>query len=477
MRRVTGERPAPVVPDEVTPAQGMPSLAMPLDQLLDDSTAPSGPAQAPQLTRLEAPATAVAPKRPVDPAAEFRAAKAKQEAERAARSQKLVRNISLGIFAVVAVLLLFVVLRPKEEEEAAPTTRIWVTSKPPGATIKLNDRDVGKTPLEVHGVIINQANTLVLTLPNHLAWTKRFTPDGYNDPPIHADLKREVEETLPPPPATAVKPATSAADAGTSTDAGTATAADDGKALDFHEVVYPTRLLVLRAAYNAFPISEYTPATIDLSPGVSYSVRTEGGGAAYTENGASSSTLAYFLEGDLPVDDSFGVISGTPRVIKGARKMHVFALDETPLSDNRGTIRIQFSESKWKPPRYLTFDAQKHALWLKREHQVWLHGLNPKSTYLFTVRDDFAELRKDGRGRIRRALCMHRDANPASRPTYRILETGKRYWLDDLESLRCTFPDTRLPDNEGALEVDLVDVTNMTRKEREEYIRNTGFDR
>jgi len=473
MRRVTGERPAPVIPDEVTPAQGMPSLAMPLDQVLDGSTAPSGPAEPPQLTRLEAPATAVAPKRSTDPAAEFRAAKAKAEAERSARTQKLVRNISLGIFAVVAVLLLFVALRPKEDEYIAPTTKIWVTSKPEGATIKLNNHDVGKTPKEVHGFIINEANTLVLTLPNYLAWTKRFTPDGYNDPPVHADLKRDVEETPPPPPtqpAATVNPATSA------TDAGTGTAAHDDKELDFHELVYPTRLLVLRAAYNAFPISEYAPATIDLSPGVSYSVRTEGG-AAYTEDGATSSTLAYLLEGDLPADESFGLISSTARVIKGARKMHIFAIDETPSSDNRGTVRVQFSESKWKPPRYLTFDAQKHALWLKAEHQVWLHGLNPRSTYLFTVRDDFAELRKDAKGRIRRALCMSRDGNPTSRPTYRILETGKRYSLDDLESLRCTFPDTRLADNEGALEVDLVDVTNMTRKEREEYIRNTGFDR
>jgi hypothetical protein len=175
------------------------------------------------------------------------------------------------------------------------------------------------------------------------------------------------------------------------------------------------------------------------------------------------------------VDDSFGILNSSPRTIKGARKMYVFAIDETPLGDNHGTIRVQFSESKWKPPRYLTFDAQKHAVWLKREHQVWLHGLNPRSTYLFTVRDDFAELRKDGKGRIRRALCMDHDADLSnSRPTYRIFETGKRYQLGGMETLRCTFPDTRVSDNEGALAVDLVDVTNMTRKEREDYIRNNN---
>ncbi|HYH97581.1 protein kinase domain-containing protein [Hyalangium sp.] len=482
-RAVTGERPAPPVPDapprtvpeDDTPAQGIPSLAVPRDMLLEDNTEQSGPTEAPQRTRLQAPATAVAPQRNSDPVAAFRASQAKEAAARTAKTQKLVRNISLGIFGVVAVLVLFAVLRPKPPEAVIPSTTIWVTSTPPGAMVKLNNREVrGKTPLFVDGFVINEANTLVLTLPNYLAWTKRFTPDGRNDPPLHADLKREVEAPPPPPPTPpviAANPGTSAADAGP--ESGTAT--DDSK-IDFHEVMYPARLLVLRPAYNAFPISEYESASIDLSPGVSYSVRTEGG-AAYTEDGASSSTLAYFLEGDMAVDDSFGLISSAPRVIKGARKMHVFAIDETPLSDNRGSIRIQFSESKWKPPRYLTFDPQKHALWLKPNHQVWLHGLNPKSTYLFTVRDAFAELRKDPKGRARRALCMEHDDDPSSRPSYRILETGKRYQLKDLETLRCTFPDTRLTDNEGALEVDLVDVTNMTRKEREEYIRNTGFER
>ena len=486
-RPLTGERPnlsvpeAPprYLPEEGTPPHGMPSLAMPVDMPVDDESTLA------QSTRV-APRTAATGSRPVpagadptqptaratnDPAAAVRAANARQEAERAARAQKLVRNISLGIFGVVVVLVLFAVLRPKPPEPTAPTATIWVTSTPSGATLKLNGKEVrGKTPMFVDGFIINEANTLVVTLPGYLAWTKRFTPDGRNDPPMNAALNRSA-----PDPATAPT-AVAATDAGTpAADAGaTAAAATPDKDLDFNELVYPTRLLVLRTAYNAMPIGDYDMASIELNPATSYSVHTEGG-AAYVQDGPTSNTLAYFLEGDLPVDESFGTIGSAVRVIKGAKKMYIFAIDETPLTDNRGTVRIQFSESKWKPPRYLTFDAQKNAVWLKREHQVWLHGLNPRSTYLFTVRDDFAELRKDAKGRVRRALCMERDADPAnSRPTYRILETGKRYQLDGLETMRCTFPDTRVADNEGALEVDLVDVTNMTRKEREDYIRNNA---
>ncbi len=483
-RALSGERtsiPLPEAPpryipaseEDSTPAEGLPSLISPVDEQLDDNTRPGG-AAAPE--DFEPPA-ATQPTRSADPLAAVRADKARKEAQLAVERQKLVRNISLGIFGIVAVLVLYVLLRPKPPEVLPPTTTIWVTSTPSGATVKLNNRSVpGKTPLFVDGFIVNEANTLVLTLPGHLAWTKRFTPSGRNDPAMHAELKPGTSPDAPPGP---VPVPAAQADAGPSVVEAAPVATpstSEEKELDYHELVYPTRLLVLRTMYNALPIPEYTTASIELNPGTAYSVYTEGG-AAYAAGAPTSSALAYFLEGDMPADESFGVLSGSSRVIKGARRMHVFAIDETPLSDNRGTVRVHLSESKWKPPRFLTFDAQKHAIWLKREHQVWLHGLNPKSIYLFTVRDDFAELRKDGKGRIRRALCMERGANPASRPTYRVLETGKRYQLDDMETLRCTFPDMKVSDNEGALEVDLVDVTNMTRKEREEYIRNTRFDR
>jgi eukaryotic-like serine/threonine-protein kinase len=499
-RPLTGERgslpeaPPRFLPEEKTPPHGMPSLAMPVDAPLDDtrpsvSAAASTPtAVAPAATRVPARNTddSEAPARPSraqnDPLAAHRSAKAKEEAERSEKTQKLVRNISLGIFGVVVVLVLFAVLRPKPPEPPPPAVTVWVTSKPEGATIKLNGQDVpGKTPKHVNGFILDEANTLVLTAPGYLPWTKRFTPHSSLEPNILAELTRapDATPTTPSAPQTAVASAnaTDGGTAGSRADAGALAqtenpTGDAGKKdLDFNELVYPTRLMVLRPAYNAMPVTAYAMASIDLNPGTAYSVYTEGG-AAYAERGATSSTLAYFLEGDMPADDSFGVLSGASRVIKGARKMHVFAIDETPPGDNRGTIRIQLSESKWRPPRSFTFDAQKHAVPLKREHQLWLHGLNPKSTYLFTVRDAFAELRRDAKGRTHRALCMDHGAGPGSRPTYRILETGKRYQLDGLETMRCLFPDTRLTDNEGALEVDVVDITNMTRKQREEYIRN-----
>jgi serine/threonine protein kinase len=471
----SSEMVAPVDAADVTPPQGTAAL--------ETRAAPETRA-----AQADAPTLPSRPKLslPADRASAVRAANAEEDAERKERTQKLVRNISLGVFSVVAILVLILALRPDEAEPPPPSTTIWVTSTPEGAEINLNGTVLkGRTPLLVSGFIVDQANTLVLTAPGYMAWTRRFTPKSATEPKIHADLKRaagEPEPTPQPPPKPAVPPVAAAApDAGSPAKAGSsALAADDGtdfitpegERIDFHKVTYPTRLLVLRTAYNAAPILEYQTASMELNPSTSYSVRVDGG-AAYTANSPTSSSLAYFLEGDLSADESFGVLSGTARTIKGAKRIHVFAFDENGLDDNRGTIRVQFTESKWKPPRNLSFDPQKHALPIKQEHQVELRGLNPKSTYLFTVRDDFAELTPGPKGRIRRVLCMERNsASMDARRTYRLLEAGKRYQLDELETLRCTFPDNRLGNNQGALEVDLVDVTNMSRKQRDEYIRN-----
>jgi hypothetical protein len=91
---------------------------MPLDMPLDDSTAPAKPAEPPQRTAMGPAATIVAPGKHGDPVAALRAANAKAEKARAERTQKLIRNISLGIFAVVAMLVTFVMLRPPPVEVA-----------------------------------------------------------------------------------------------------------------------------------------------------------------------------------------------------------------------------------------------------------------------------------------------------------------------------------------------------------------------
>ena len=505
-RSVTSERPAPPVPelpDEPStdagepPPSVVPTLAAPRD------TPVEVPAVDKDLGRVDIAASPTRPTPARGPggfrtaADEAREKLAREEAERAAKSQQQVRALSLNLFGAALVLLIigllynFVFKSDVQPGEAFATTTLWVTSKPSGAQVKLNDRDLtGRTPLMVEGVIVGQANTLVLTLPGHLAWTRRFTPTSKMVEPVNAELQSMTAPASPPPVVVvagaadggaAEAVATAAADGGATVAAATGTAPEGGGETEvnsamrtMHEVDYPTRLLVLRPMYNAAPIPEYTTATIDLNPGAAYSVWTQGTASLTEGRGTASATLAYFAEGELPADGSFGLLGASMRTIKGARRLHVFALDDNGPEDNSGSIRVNIRQSAYVPPRSVTFDAKQHALQLKPEHQVVLRGLNPRSTYLFTVRDDFAELRTTANGRVRQVLCVERGPDASSvRATHRLLETGKRYQVSGTEDLRCTFPDSKLTDNQGAIEVDIVDVTAMSRKERAEVLRGS----
>ncbi|MFP2908673.1 PEGA domain-containing protein, partial [Pyxidicoccus sp. 3LFB2] len=473
----------------------LPTLAAPRDT----------PVEVPALGDLDIPETESGASRPTDvrtapayPSSvdEARQKLAREEAARVAKSQQQVRTLSIYVFGTAAVLLVIGLLynflfKPDPVPgEAENITTLWVTSKPSGAQVKLNGREIpGKTPLMVEGVIVGEANTLVLTLPGHLAWTRRFTPTSKMAEPVNAELQPAVApEPTPPTPTPPVATTTNMgeAQAAVTADGGTPVAvAPDTKPAEgeapqmdpalraMHEVDYPTRLMVLRTRHNAVPIPEYATASIDLNPAAAYSVWTEGTASFAEGRRTASGTLVYFAEGDLPVDASFGLLSASTRTIKGARRLHVFAVDDSGPEDNNGTIRVNFRQSAYVPPRDLTFDAKAHAVQLKPEHQVVLRGLNPRSTYLFTVRDDFAELRSTG-GRVRQVLCVERGPDAASvRTTHRLLETGKRYQVTGTEDLRCTFPDAKVDDNSGAIEVDIVDVTAMSRKERAEALRGS----
>jgi hypothetical protein len=70
-------------------------------------------------------------------------------------------------------------------------------------------------------------------------------------------------------------------------------------------------------------------------------------------------------------------------------------------------------------------------------------------------------------------LCVESTQRSARR-NHRLLEAGKRYQLTGADTLRCAFPDVRVEDNAGALEVDLVDVTEMSRRDRAAALRGAS---
>ena len=412
-------------------------------------------------------------------------AREREAEERAERRQRLVMLISVPIFGI-ALLLGILHYFLSGGDEGVPVGAQWIASRPTGASVKLNGKDVpGTTPLVVPNVPLHETHTLVLTLPGYRPWTKRFTLSDPNPPQLQADLERlEPEPAAQVPPPTAAGPTADQAGGQVAAAEGTETKGPEGSSdpsaapqpqdlKKFNEVEYPTRVFVLRTQYNAFPVEKYATASIDLNSGASYSVSATGSALLGDGRASAENTLAWFAEGEnVPVDDSFGVLGASPRTFKGVRKLHFFMLDDD-VADNAGAMRVTLRQSKWVPPRQLTFDPSKNALVLEPQHQLALSGLNPNALYLLTVRDDFAELRAGGTGRTRRVLCAE-SSKKTGRRNHRLLEAGKRYQLTGADTLRCTFPDTKVEDNEGALEVDIVDVTVMSRRERIAALRGSS---
>ncbi|RKH40438.1 PEGA domain-containing protein [Corallococcus interemptor] len=475
----------------------MPTLAAPHDTPVETAIAP----EPPQPEEKESPRARTT----ADDARDKLAAEA---AEREQKRAKQVRQLSMVVFGLTAVvifigLMIHLLSPPEMPEGSDEPVVLWITSKPEGASVVVNGRPVGPTPSRIIGADQRTPHTIVVTKPGYRAWTRRFTP---NQAEVH--LKAELEVAPGTTQMASEIPTTSAAldagapsletdagpgavaavapagDAGMETDAdgGLAAAAPqadagvealaDDKDREMRQVDYPTRLLVLRPMYNALPLPEYPTATIDVSPGAAYSVWTEGSAAFAEGDGTASGTLVYYAEGDLPADNAVGFISNAPRTLKGAKKLHFFALDTTGPEDNRGSIRVHLRQSAYIPPRSVLFEPEKNALQVKPQHQMLLRGLNPRSTYAFTVRDDFAEVRSGSFGRVHTVLCMETGPKAESvRSSHRLFETGKRYQVSGVQDLRCVFPDLQLTDNQGALDFDIVDVTNMSRKERAEALR------
>ncbi|WP_223639845.1 serine/threonine-protein kinase [Corallococcus sp. EGB] len=494
----TGRRPLPPeLPPEPDTDSGteptampraLPTLAAPRDTPVETAIAPEPPApEEKQAPRARTTA---------DDARDKLAAEA---TERERKRVKQVRQLSIVVFGITAALvvlgLLLHFLSPPEVPEGTnEPVVLWITSQPAGAAIVVNGRPVGNTPSRIIGAEQHTPHTIVVTRPGYRAWTRRFTP---NQPEVH--LKAELEVAPGTTQMASEIPTSATLDAGTAAvaaaavpaeDAGTSLEADGGLASadagsvtgedalandpdrEMRRVDYPTRLLVLRPMYNALPLPEYPTATIDVSPSVAYSVWTEGSAAFASGDGTTSGTLVYYAEGDLPADNAVGFVSSAPRSIKGAKKLHFFALDDTGPEDNRGSIRVHLRQSAYVPPRSVLFEADKNAVQVKPQHQMLLRGLNPQSTYAFTVRDDFAEVHAGANGRVHTVLCVEKGPRAESvRSTHRLFETGKRYQVSGVEELRCVFPDLRLGDNQGALDFDIVDVTNMSRKERAEALR------
>ncbi len=357
----------------------------------------------------------------------------------------------LSVLLVVGVLIFGPSSKKEDETLVNANTPLWINTIPSGATVKVDNRDLGPSPVKT--AVTTGPHTILITLTGYRPWSKRLTAtkEVIN---LSAKLDPEVEVVVPPP--VEVK------------DAGGPEIVEMQDRLvtsaEKYNVSWPLRQFNLRPAYNALPLDKYEPLIVDLTPGTGYQVFTEG---SYSlAPGRSTSTVMYYLEGEMPEGKRVGFLNGQSKAIKGATRIFIFALDDD-ASDNKGTMTITFRISNLIAPRPYTFDAEKHAIVPQPDNRFKVTKLNPESKYLLTIRNDEAVTGGRGKkGSVAYALCIENPEKPkAMTVTQRLLEVGKRHKVTDTDSLTCLFPDLNPDDNSGNLEVDIVDMDLLTPEE------------
>ncbi len=379
-------------------------------------------------------------------------------AELKEKRQRFVVTIG-GVGGLMSVLLVvgFLIFGGKatdSDEVVVPAaTPLWISSIPEGANVQVDNRDLGPSPVKT-GVSVGP-HTMGVTKKGFRPWTKRFTAStqAIN---FTAKLDADVNEPL--------KAALVPFDAGSEEEQALRMQDSFVTSAEKRDVRWPLRLFVLRPAYNGLPLDKYETANLELSPGTSYQVATEG---SYSlGRGRTSSTVLYYLEGDMPESRRVGFLTSQSKPIKGATRLHAFVLDDD-ASDNSGSMRITFRISQYIVPKTLIFEAEKHAIVPRPEHRFRLAKLNPQSKYQLTIRNDEAVTGTGNSGKVGTVLCVENpERNKPVSSTHRLLEVGKRHKVTDTDSLVCTFPDLSLEDNAGSLEIDIVDLDELSPEEQ-----------
>jgi serine/threonine protein kinase len=385
--------------------------------------------------------------------AEHKAQLTRDTPELKEKRQRYVVTIGgVGVGVSLLAVVLFLIFGGKKEvvDPTAVTvqTELWVTSVPAGAHVSIDTKDFGPAPVKT-SVTLGQ-HVVAVTQQGFRPWTKRFTATAHMEQ-LQAKLEADVVE----PVVAEVK------------DAGVINAMQsaDKTSAEKRDVSWPLRLFVLRTRYNALPLDKYDTTHVELKPGTGYQIFTEGSYSLGKGRGSTSNIL-YYLEGDMPESKRVGFLSASSKLIKGATGMYVFAIDDD-LGDNSGQLRIVMRISQYVVPTTITFDATKNAIVPLPEHRFLLANLQPTSKYLLTIRDDEAATAPGKGGRVGNVLCMENPekAKPIT-ATHRLLEVGKRSKVTETDSLMCVFPDVALDDNQGSLEVDIVDMDEMTAEDR-----------
>lgn len=365
----------------------------------------------------------------------------------APRRQSLVVTLLSLAFAGLAVLGFWLVRNTSDDApELPPTAQVWVASSPPGAAFKLDGAPSGKTPFSAQ--VLPGEHTVVVEMVGYASWSRTFTIEAGQVLNLNANLELvgtvgldggvELQEPERPEPAWPV-------------------VADEA-----HSVRWPKRFHILRLSQVALPLNKYKPLRLELSPGTAYAFSTAG--SVSLGRGRSTGTLIYYADMASRGPGQVGLLGPTPRTIKGAKAIRIFALDDK-LEDNSGTMSIVSRVSQYVPEKTYSFDARKHILVPDPAHQYRIEGMDPKTQYLVFSRLDRPALNKDWRGKAAQLLCIshHQRHRPLSQSAL-VIPLGSRITLENIGGLSCFFLDDVTEDNSGAVELDIVDSTQVEQE-------------
>ena len=228
-------------------------------------------------------------------------------------------------------------------------------------------------------------------------------------------------------------------------------------------VYYPLAGFTLDARQHAFVVPSPRVVKLALNPKKSYRVWTED---RVSLGGALESMVTdcvYFLQGELPARDSFGMVGPKGVVVKGATMLHAFISDDSP-SDDSGALKLRVMDLGARTTSTLLIDATKHTLVPAPSGRVKVEGLEALASYELRLKDGAvpAQTRGKKRGPVRRVLVSQApglsaalEGRSLANEVSRILEVGKPLRVSGTPWVWLSIPDDALEDNAGTLEVEL----------------------
>jgi tRNA A-37 threonylcarbamoyl transferase component Bud32 len=310
------------------------------------------------------------------------------------------------------------------------TFSVRISSEPTAAMVRVDGKaETQITPLVLADLSAADSHEIEISAPGMKPWVRIVHPQRGAVLSMHAELEldRLPDSLLEEPDAGIEEPVV---------------AALPPRVIEV-QADYPVASFKLEAKKHAFLVPPSKAARLRLDPKKTYKVWTEGG------------QCVFFLEG-APARESFGLVGPKPGAVKGATALYAFIADASPPDPS---IKVRVMDTVAKTTSSVLVEAKSNAFVPDPSERFTLNRLDPKTSYELKLKDGHPSARTGGeKGGPARRLLVGIGIRPNRKPPsdgQRVLEMGKPLRVGGAAAVWFSFPDDRLDDNEGALEVEV----------------------